>query len=510
METSETTDETNEPAQPVPPEDSVEQPAGPLPLTTEEPAIVDGIWENFKNYKASIGQKLTPEVIEPQTVPEEKESVEEPPINLLEIIRNDHDYCCPDPEETQDKPAETPAVEVVKGEGESSSSDSDSTSCSCGSNCSCSTSSGSSSSSSSSSDSETEETPGGSSKQPPTPKEVVVEKVVKPKPPPELPIMESDLYTTESETDEDFYDESPQMLALQKIEKVEPTLPRVVTPPIIPEPVKIKKKKRKKAKRELLPVIIPPPVMTSSIQHRPAPIRVDRSSGSETDSALRLSKRRRVPNKFYGYTSDDDTQIRLKPPEPPQLEWNKEDLPEPTPIAPVVIQPKPPPSPHVMTIKISTPTIPMHRSSTSSDSDSDDNRLMIARVPTPPPVIPPPQHMAPPPQTPVHIPPVIIPVPSPGVHQQHVFHHQPPRTSVNLYCYCQCPYDEVSEMIACDGKKCAIEWFHFECVGIMVPPKGKWFCPDCRKQSGGGSVGGGSGVGLMQGLIQRPEYFMSQ
>ena len=53
----------------------------------------------------------------------------------------------------------------------------------------------------------------------------------------------------------------------------------------------------------------------------------------------------------------------------------------------------------------------------------------------------------------------------------------------NLYCYCQCPYDEVSEMIACDGKDCAIEWFHFECVGIMVPPKGKWFCPDCRKRA---------------------------
>ncbi|XP_066996164.2 uncharacterized protein [Anabrus simplex] len=55
----------------------------------------------------------------------------------------------------------------------------------------------------------------------------------------------------------------------------------------------------------------------------------------------------------------------------------------------------------------------------------------------------------------------------------------------NLYCYCQCPYDEVSEMIACDGKECTIEWFHFECVGIMVPPKGKWFCPDCRKKSAG-------------------------
>lgn len=50
----------------------------------------------------------------------------------------------------------------------------------------------------------------------------------------------------------------------------------------------------------------------------------------------------------------------------------------------------------------------------------------------------------------------------------------------SVYCYCQCPYDEVSEMIACDGDDCRIEWFHFECVGIMVPPKGKWYCPDCK------------------------------
>jgi len=56
-------------------------------------------------------------------------------------------------------------------------------------------------------------------------------------------------------------------------------------------------------------------------------------------------------------------------------------------------------------------------------------------------------------------------------------------TDEKLYCFCQCPYDEVSEMIACDAQDCAIEWFHFECVGIMDPPKGKWFCPDCRKKA---------------------------
>ena len=48
-----------------------------------------------------------------------------------------------------------------------------------------------------------------------------------------------------------------------------------------------------------------------------------------------------------------------------------------------------------------------------------------------------------------------------------------------LYCYCQSPYDEVSEMIGCDSDDCKHEWFHFECVGIVIAPKGKWFCPDC-------------------------------
>uniref|UniRef100_A0A2M4DAD1 Putative chromatin remodeling protein n=1 Tax=Anopheles darlingi TaxID=43151 RepID=A0A2M4DAD1_ANODA len=56
---------------------------------------------------------------------------------------------------------------------------------------------------------------------------------------------------------------------------------------------------------------------------------------------------------------------------------------------------------------------------------------------------------------------------------------RPPREGESVYCYCRCPYDEVSEMIACDDENCRIEWFHFECVGIIMPPKGKWYCPEC-------------------------------
>ncbi len=51
-----------------------------------------------------------------------------------------------------------------------------------------------------------------------------------------------------------------------------------------------------------------------------------------------------------------------------------------------------------------------------------------------------------------------------------------------LYCICQSPHDDVSEMIGCDAPDCRIEWFHFECVGIMVPPEGKWYCHECSKK----------------------------
>ncbi|CDK26937.1 unnamed protein product [Kuraishia capsulata CBS 1993] len=47
-----------------------------------------------------------------------------------------------------------------------------------------------------------------------------------------------------------------------------------------------------------------------------------------------------------------------------------------------------------------------------------------------------------------------------------------------VYCYCQ----QVSygEMVACDGSGCVIEWFHLPCTGLNAPPKGKWYCNDCK------------------------------
>ena len=50
-----------------------------------------------------------------------------------------------------------------------------------------------------------------------------------------------------------------------------------------------------------------------------------------------------------------------------------------------------------------------------------------------------------------------------------------------VYCYCQ--RVSFGEMIACDNEDCAIEWFHFECVGLTPEnrPKGKWFCKECTQ-----------------------------
>ncbi|UZJ53190.1 hypothetical protein CBS101457_002510 [Exobasidium rhododendri] len=45
------------------------------------------------------------------------------------------------------------------------------------------------------------------------------------------------------------------------------------------------------------------------------------------------------------------------------------------------------------------------------------------------------------------------------------------------YCYC----DQVSsgDMVACDDEDCPREWFHYHCVGLTAPPKGRWYCLFC-------------------------------
>ena len=50
--------------------------------------------------------------------------------------------------------------------------------------------------------------------------------------------------------------------------------------------------------------------------------------------------------------------------------------------------------------------------------------------------------------------------------------------SQKLYCSYKRPSFE--PMIACDGKDCQVEWYHYVCVGITRAPKGSWICPSCK------------------------------
>ena len=35
-------------------------------------------------------------------------------------------------------------------------------------------------------------------------------------------------------------------------------------------------------------------------------------------------------------------------------------------------------------------------------------------------------------------------------------------------------------MIACDNKKCPVEWYHYDCVGLTEEPGRRWLCPTCQ------------------------------
>lgn len=47
--------------------------------------------------------------------------------------------------------------------------------------------------------------------------------------------------------------------------------------------------------------------------------------------------------------------------------------------------------------------------------------------------------------------------------------------------YCHCKGPEEGRMIACDNSNCAVEWFHFHCVGLTRKPKGSWYCSESCK-----------------------------
>ena len=47
--------------------------------------------------------------------------------------------------------------------------------------------------------------------------------------------------------------------------------------------------------------------------------------------------------------------------------------------------------------------------------------------------------------------------------------------------WCYCDKLESCRMFGCDNAECHTEWFHYTCLGISSAPKGKWYCPECRK-----------------------------
>ncbi|KAK9236219.1 hypothetical protein V1525DRAFT_433953 [Lipomyces kononenkoae] len=56
------------------------------------------------------------------------------------------------------------------------------------------------------------------------------------------------------------------------------------------------------------------------------------------------------------------------------------------------------------------------------------------------------------------------------------------RRNVSQKTYCICNDVSYGDMIACDDKKCKIEWYHLGCVNMKRPPKGEWICPLCLER----------------------------
>lgn len=318
-------------------------------------------------------------------------------------------------------------------------------------------------------------------------------------------IQESDLETEETETDEDFYDYNPareanrilaekrtQLLANLNGSDAFASSPSTPTekPPAPKKKSKVKKRRSQsrvsaapKTNRKKLPAAttttyknsIPVPGAEARLdgtangvyESTPQPLLPE--DGAQNSEDAKRPKRKRVPLKFYGFSSDEESDTV-----PASRKREKGEHNTTTPAAipaapaaePAVESPWTPKStlswrveksdsahPKVNPIKIRT-------SQTMKQNFSANNEMFsIKRGPERGSVQ-------------VNGSGTVAAATNTGTGQK----------GEKLYCFCQCPYDEVSEMIACDAEDCVIEWFHFECVGIMVPPKGSWYCPDCRKK----------------------------
>lgn len=320
-------------------------------------------------------------------------------------------------------------------------------------------------------------------------------------------IKESDLDTDETETDEDFYDYNPareanRILAekrtqlLANLNGLDAFVPSPSTP--VEKAAPSKKKSKLKKKRSQTRVRNSTPKSSRKKNSAPNPLVFNNISTSYVneqncdsnstamyeippvqhcnrlvdedavhssgESDAKRPKRKRVPLKFYGFSSDDESDAVPAPRKREKSEHNTT-----TPAPSIVSSPSVEPSPTIWN--------PQSKTSLSwrvEKSESVQPKVNPIKIRTSQPM----RQIS----------------PFGSANSNELFQIKRPERSfqVNgnstgqrgekLYCFCQCPYDEVSEMIACDAEDCVIEWFHFECVGIMVPPKGSWFCPDCRKK----------------------------
>ena len=54
--------------------------------------------------------------------------------------------------------------------------------------------------------------------------------------------------------------------------------------------------------------------------------------------------------------------------------------------------------------------------------------------------------------------------------------------------WCFCRSEESGTRIGCDNDNCPIQWFHTLCLKIKSIPKGRWYCPECRKARKSGKL----------------------
>jgi hypothetical protein len=72
--------------------------------------------------------------------------------------------------------------------------------------------------------------------------------------------------------------------------------------------------------------------------------------------------------------------------------------------------------------------------------------------------------------------------------------------------YCTCRKLSYGQMVACDNEDCAIEWFHFACVGLESKPRGRWLCPNCREMRGAAaSAAAGAGGAVLQTTLTKKQ-----